>query len=104
MLTGPPQFIGEVQVRSLSRCGNLSTYELRTKTVGNPKPRVSWIKDSVPVIPDARVRLLSSPHQGLLIRDFKPSDFGMYRVTLSNSYGKIYREVRCCGKPFKLLR
>ena len=85
-----------------SQCGDLPSYELRIKTVGYRKPTVGWTKDSIPIVPDARVQVLSSPNEGLLIRDFKPSDIGMYRVTLSNSDGKAHQQVRCCGKQFKL--
>ena len=97
-LPGPPQFVGDINVYNVSHCGTFLSYELRLHVAGFPLT-ITWTKDSVPLKPDARVKVLSSPYRSLLIRDATPSDFGLYQVTLRNRHGSATQEVQCCGKP-----
>lgn len=67
---------------------------------GNPKPMVSWKRDSDKLTSDNKINIINEGNRHILkILETKKSDFGNYSCVAENDLGHLEKHVLLSGKP-----
>ncbi|KAJ1172187.1 hypothetical protein NDU88_004037, partial [Pleurodeles waltl] len=81
----PPNIVGENKMENV-KVKEKHSVTLTCEVIGNPIPRIEWLKDGQPLPEDSDHQLLSSG-RFLQISSAKVSDTGRYMCTASNTAG-----------------
>ncbi|XP_033116214.1 twitchin-like [Anneissia japonica] len=69
---------------------------------GSPPPKVQWLKDGVPVVPDSRIKVEWAPeYASILIENSERADTGDFTLVLTNPHGeeKVNFKATVIDKP-----